>query len=240
VVARLSLGKAIRVLLCLFAMEETRKDSLMRTWNSRRAWLIAVPVLLIITLVLAACGGSKASTSSSGMGDMNHGGTTTTQTAQAPFDQQFVDMMAPHHMGAVEMAKIAQTRAEHPELKTLATSIIASQNSEIGQMKQWRKAWYGSDQTPPMDQMATLPGMDMNRMTGMTMSHDIQNLQTATPFDKAFLMDMIPHHQSAIAGAKLEQEKGMHPELKQLAGTIIADQQKEIDQMQNWLKTWYP
>lgn len=211
----------------------------MRTRISRRSWPIATPTLLIVALVLAACGGSKASTPSSGAGDMNHGGTTT-QTAQASFDQQFIDMMTPHHMGAVAMAQIALTRAEHPELKTLGNSIIASQNSEIGQMKQWRKAWYGNDQTPPMDQMATLPGMDMNMMNGMTMSHDIQNLQTATPFDKAFLMAMIPHHQSAIAGAKLGQEKGTHPELKQLAGTIIADQQKEIDQMQSWLKIWYP
>ncbi len=204
----------------------------MRTRNSRRSWLIAMPVLLIIALALAACGGSKATATAATSGAATN--------AAMPFDQQFVDMMAPHHMGAVAMAQIALTRAEHPELKTLANSIIASQNSEIGQMKQWRMAWYGSDQTPPMDQMGMLPGMDMNMMNGMTMSHDIQNLQTAMPFDKAFLMAMIPHHQSAIAGAKLEQEQGMHPERTQLAGTIIADQQKEIDQMQSWLKAWYP
>jgi len=212
-------------------MEETRKDSPMRTWNSRRSWLVIIPILLILSLVLAACGG-KATALPATVG--------AATSAAMPFDEQFIDMMAPHHMGAVAMAQIALTRAEHPELKTLANSIIASQNMEIGQMKQWRKAWYGSDQTPPMDQMGMLPGMDMNMMNGMTMSHDIQSLQTATPFDKAFLMDMIPHHQSAIAGAKLEQEQGQHPELKQLANTIIADQQKEIDQMQQWLKTWYP
>lgn len=210
----------------------------MRTRNSRRSWLVIIPILLILSLVLAACGG-KATTLPATVGAATSASGSAASAAM-PFDEQFIDMMAPHHMGAVAMAQIALTRAEHPELKTLANSIIASQNMEIGQMKQWRKAWYGSDQTPPMDQMGMLPGMDMNMMNGMTMSHDIQSLQTATPFDKAFLMDMIPHHQSAIAGAKLEQEKGMHPELKQLAGTIITDQQKEIDQMQQWLKTWYP
>ncbi len=51
-------------------------------------------------------------------------------------------------------------------------------------------------------------------MNGSIMSSDIKNLPTAMPFDKAFLQDMILHHQSAIAGAKLEQEQGMHPELK--------------------------
>ena len=204
-----------------------------------RILFIAVPLLIVIALILSACGGGKA-TATSMTSNAATSASGSAASAVLPFDQQFIDMMVPHHMGAVAMAQIALTRAEHPELKTLANNIIASQNTEIGQMKQWRKAWYGSDQTPPMDQMPMLPGMDMNMMNGMTMSHDIQSLQTAMPFDKAFLMAMIPHHQSAIAGAKLEQEKGTYPEIKQLAGTIIADQQKEIDQMQGWLKAWYP
>ena len=215
-----------------------------QTSRQLRRWYLALPLVLVSILILSACGGSKA-TATPGTGAMpgmasTPGASGSAMSAAMPLDEQFIDMMVPHHMGAVAMAQIALTRAEHPELKTLANSIIASQNSEIGQMKQWRKAWYGSDQTPPMDQMGMLPGMDMNMMNGMIMSHDIQSLQTTTPFDKAFLMDMIPHHQSAIAGAKLEQEKGQHPELKQLAGTIVTDQQKEIDQMQGWLKTWYP
>ncbi len=211
----------------------------MPTRNSRRSWLVTMPVLLIVALVLAACGSSKATATPA----VSSGATSASGSAVSaamPFDEQFIDMMVPHHMGAVAMAQIAVNRAEHPELKTLANSIIASQNMEIGQMKQWRKAWYGSDQTPSIDQMPMLPGMSMNMMNGGMMSADITNLQTATPFDKAFLQDMIPHHQSAIDAAKLEQEKGQHPELKQLAGTIITDQQKEIDQMQTWLKTWYP
>src|SRR5262244_1956442 len=77
----------------------------------------------------------------------------------APFDQQFVDMMVPHHQGAVEMAKIAQQRAEHPEVKRLAEEIVRSQSSEIEQMKAWRKSWFGSDQTPPMDKMPMVEGM---------------------------------------------------------------------------------
>src|SRR5215204_4286530 len=40
--------------------------------------------------------------------------------AQAEFDQLFMDMMVPHHQGAVEMARIAQDRAEHQEIKDMA------------------------------------------------------------------------------------------------------------------------
>jgi uncharacterized protein (DUF305 family) len=63
------------------------------------------------------------------------------------FDQQFIDMMLPHHLSAVEMAKIAADRGEHPEIKALAADIISAQEIEISQMREWRKDWFGSDQT---------------------------------------------------------------------------------------------
>ncbi len=160
--------------------------------------------------------------------------------ATGPFDQQFIDMMVPHHMMAVAMAQMAIAHATHPELKTLAQSIIASQNDEIGQMKQWRKAWFGSDQTPSMDQMPMLAGMpDSDMMAMMHMMQDMQGLDTANPFDKAFMQLMIPHHQSAVDAAKIALTQGQHPEIKTLATSIISDQQKEIAQMQGWLKAWY-
>ena len=82
-----------------------------------------------------------------------------TRTQPMSFDAQFIDMMVPHHQGAVEMAKIAQQRAEHPEIAQMAEAIITAQESEIGQMKAWRLAWFGSDETPPMERMPMVPGM---------------------------------------------------------------------------------
>ena len=61
----------------------------------------------------------------------------------AKFDLRFIDGMIPHHQGAVEMAKDALNKSQRPEIKQLAKDIIASQQLEIDQMKQWRKAWYG-------------------------------------------------------------------------------------------------
>ncbi|MGI0485202.1 DUF305 domain-containing protein [Pantanalinema rosaneae CENA516] len=63
--------------------------------------------------------------------------------ADGEFDLRFMNAMIPHHEGAIAMAKDALTKAQHPELKQLANDIIASQQAEIDQMKQWRKTWYG-------------------------------------------------------------------------------------------------
>jgi len=57
------------------------------------------------------------------------------------FDLKFLDMMTPHHQGATVMAKEALTKAEHPEIKTLANQIIKAQEAEIKQMADWKAKW---------------------------------------------------------------------------------------------------
>lgn len=63
--------------------------------------------------------------------------------ADDQFDLRFINAMIPHHQGAVEMANQALQNSDRPEIKTLAQNIISSQQQEISQMEQWRKAWYG-------------------------------------------------------------------------------------------------
>ena len=50
---------------------------------------------------------------------------------------------------------------------------------------------------------------------------------------------MIPHHQSAIDAAKAAESRAERAEIKELAQAIITDQQREIEQMQQWLAAWY-
>jgi uncharacterized protein (DUF305 family) len=165
----------------------------------------------------------------------------------APIDQQFIDMMVPHHQGAVEMAKIARQRAERPEIREMAGAIIAAQDAEIATLKGWRRAWFGSDQTPPMDRMPMLPGMsmpghNMGSTAGATMdmAADVAKLRAAgAPLDKAFIDAMIPHHESAIAAAAIAREKGQRAEITELAARIIADQQREVAQMRQWRQAWF-
>ena len=57
------------------------------------------------------------------------------------FDLMFIEMMTPHHAGAIVMAREALQKAEHPEIKTLAQNIIKEQEAEIKQMNEWKTAW---------------------------------------------------------------------------------------------------
>lgn len=57
------------------------------------------------------------------------------------YDKTFITSMIVHHQGAVEMAKLSAKNAKHQEIKTLSENIIAAQEKEIAQMKQWQQKW---------------------------------------------------------------------------------------------------
>ena len=58
------------------------------------------------------------------------------------FDRMFLQMMIPHHEGAIQMAQTALQQAQHAEIKTLAQAIITTQQAEITEMQGYLRAWY--------------------------------------------------------------------------------------------------
>ncbi len=52
-----------------------------------------------------------------------------------PFDKAFLEMMIPHHEGAVEMAKVEQAKGTDEKLKSVAAEIIEAQESELAAMR---------------------------------------------------------------------------------------------------------
>lgn len=198
---------------------------------------------LIITLTACAGAGGPAGSPSGAPSASAPVGAS--QAVASPFDQAFIDMMVPHHQSASEMAKLAQDRAEHEELKTLAGEIIGAQEAEIAQLKEWREEWFGNAETPPMDAMPKLPGVDMPGMdmgdgATMDMTMDVEELRDAEPFDLAFIDAMIPHHESAIEAGQIALEQSDNPDIRSIAEEIISSQQAEIEQMTAWRGEWYP
>lgn len=57
-------------------------------------------------------------------------------------------------------------------------------------------------------------------------------------FDKAFLTEMIAHHESAVEMAQQAKQHAKHSELKTLSDEIISAQSGEISQMKKWQSEW--
>ncbi|RJQ28595.1 DUF305 domain-containing protein [Candidatus Parcubacteria bacterium] len=151
-------------------------------------------------------------------------------------DAHFIEQMIPHHADAVLMAEIALERADHQELKQLAWDIKDAQTKEINEMKEWYKNWFGT----------SVPGGFSGMMSGGMMGRgmmgdatDIAVLEKATPFDKEFIEQMIPHHQMAVMMAQMLLNVTDRPEMNKLAQDIISSQTSEIEQMREWYRSWY-
>ena len=90
--------------------------------------------------------------------------------------------------------------------------------------------------SPAIGTPATSDMMGGDMMTGSPMAGQSMQME----FDLMFIDMMIVHHQGAIALAEVALDRGEHPEIRDLAQSIISSQQAEIDQMQTWRDTWYP
>ncbi len=59
------------------------------------------------------------------------------------------------------------------------------------------------------------------------------------PSDLHFIDLMIMHHQEGIEMAQMAQTKAVNPKVKALADRIVADQQKDIEELQGHRNHWY-
>lgn len=155
-------------------------------------------------------------------------------------DAHFIEQMIPHHEDAITMAKLAQTKAQHPEIKQLAENIIDSQSKEISQMKSWYEVWFDKkvpSGTQVMGEHGMMGGNGMH-MGMMGNQSDMTRLEKEADFDKAFIEEMIPHHQMAVMMANMLFRGTDRPEMKKLAQDIITAQTKEINEMRQWYQAW--
>jgi uncharacterized protein (DUF305 family) len=187
--------------------------------KTKTTWLALLAALAVIALAAVAvgCGDDDNDTKSSSSGNKT--------------DAAFITDMTAHHQGAIDMAKVAEMRADHAEIRALADDISSAQKGEIALMN------------AVMDDMNAM-GMHESGHMGMSehdmgMDMDMAALENAKPFDKAFIDAMVPHHQGAITMAKAELAKGSQPALRKMANNIITAQTKEMAQMKTWRKDWY-
>lgn len=169
---------------------------------------------LAAALALAGCGGPDESPQ------------TAAQFNDA--DVTFAQDMIPHHRQAIEMAMLADGRADRPEVKSLATDIERAQDPEIQTMTGWLEAW--GEEVPEHASGMDHGGTDM---PGMMSAEDMKALGQASgaAFDRMFLEMMIRHHEGAIQMARTEQANGKNADAIALAKQIEAAQTAEIATM---------
>jgi uncharacterized protein (DUF305 family) len=186
----------------------------------RTSAVAAAAALTLLPLIGAACSSDDDSTVSSATSE-----TTNGEDEHNAADVDFATMMIPHHEQAIEMAQLADDRAESEEVLDLAEQIEAAQAPEIEQLNSWLESW-GEDGPDH--------GMDHDSGAGGMMSdEDMEMLEMASgaEFDRMFLEMMIEHHEGAIEMARTEVEDGAFPDAIAMAEDIVSAQQEEVEAM---------
>lgn len=110
---------------------------------------------------------------------------------------------------------------------TPEVSTTVSQNTSTSETHVMPDGTVMSNHTPA-------PSMDQ-------MMHDMNASlrgKTGDELDKAFLSEMIVHHQGAVDMAEMV-SSSKHPELVKLGQDIIIAQKREIEMMKQWQKEWF-
>ena len=202
--------------------------------------ILAVLAMLVVTGVGAAYASGQMALANStittnghgtrdGMGSMmkgegmSGGVETGSFDEDQPLDLQFIDQMIVHHQMAIMSSEHMISDSARPELRQLAENIQKSQSEQIAQMQEWHDEWYPDDAKQEPEMSNDMMGGSMQGMMGGDIA------------DAMFLRMMIPHHQDAIDMSEEALERAEHPELKELAQTIIDEQSAEIELMQGYL-----
>lgn len=146
-------------------------------------------------------------------------------------------MMIPHHEQANEMSELVPFRTDRRELLDIAEEIIASQEGEIITMSEWLvEAGENPYAHIEMDHEEM-----METMEGMHSPEEMERLRSleGEAFEREFINLMIDHHQGAIDMSQEVLQNGEDSAVAQLAEDIIAEQEAEIAQMQEWCREWF-
>ena len=165
--------------------------------------------------------------------------TNIANTSYIKADVDFLQGMIIHHMQAILMSEMADTRTNNETILDLAKRIDASQKDEINFMESWLKD--RDEFQKKTNHIHQDHHMHKNmKMAGMASPKQLEDLDNSdsTDFDRLFLQLMINHHDGALEMVEeLKKYPGntYDPILNEFVSDLINDQGVEIERMNTLL-----
>jgi uncharacterized protein (DUF305 family) len=136
-------------------------------------------------------------------------------------DLDFARGMIPHHQGAIDVSEIVLKYGKDAEVQKLAAAIIAAQKTEILQMSTWLTRNAALTASPEAEAIKKAYSAVNTTM------HHAMTIPLIGNADADFIKGMIPHHEGAVAMAKVLLQFGKDAELRQLAENVVRTQNEE-------------
>lgn len=156
-------------------------------------------------------------------------------------DVEFMQGMIMHHLQAIEMTELIESRTDNKEIRRLGERIRQSQTDEINFMKRWLIV-----RNQPLMPEMEVGETDLSNhkhtmlMPGMLTPRQMEELKKAVgkEFDRLFLKRMIMHHEGALEMVRdlFASGGGQDAETFNFATEIDNGQQAEIKRMKTMLE----
>jgi uncharacterized protein (DUF305 family) len=153
-------------------------------------------------------------------------------------DVAFMQMMIPHHAQALEMSRLASTRAEDEHVQALARRIQGAQGPEIMTMAAWLEARNIDVPKAGEDHSTYDHGAHgHSEMAGMLTEEQMAELEASRgrKFDRLFLQGMISHHRGAVEMAQTAASEGVDIQVAEMSADVATGQAAEIRRMRELL-----
>ncbi|MFI7030707.1 DUF305 domain-containing protein [Microbispora rosea] len=139
-------------------------------------------------------------------------------------DVAFARQMVPHHLQALEMARLAQTRAGDPWVGQFAAKVATARDTDIRTFKGWLDMW-GAE---PLPRDHAMPGAQTRA--------EIEALAklSGPSFDQKYVALMIKHDNGAIKLARTEQAEGAFEGAKALAVATTTSLGAEVKELKKY------
>jgi len=138
-------------------------------------------------------------------------------------DLMFTDFFISHHQMAIDMASEVIERGRDADVKAMAQDMVQAQTAEVEQLMEIRTTLEGEVPIMPADPHAEA---EMDAIKGAS----------GEELDQLFVLEMIPHHASALPPAHRALEYLETPALKRLAEHIAVAQAEEIGALHEMLQ----
>ena len=190
--------------------------------------------LLILTLFSATVSPTRAQDSDP------H---SSTASSKPVFDRYFIDYMVPAHESAIALYEYALTKPIHDELRAVLVKEIDTARAENEKMRDWRKKWYGSANTPPPNAVPTFPESPKREMgvREIDLTLPLKHLQMVPDdlFEHAFLDKAVHLNLDAAAVALIERHHDGHREAYDLSKRMAVAHTRTAELFSMMRDEWY-
>ena len=207
---------------------------------------------LAMAFAVTACGGDNAAdrenTTASGTGT---GGTVAGTSGSFDMDRDFVEERLEAANAEIELGRLAQQRATHPEVKEFGAMMVRDHQTAAEELRSIASS-AGASQAPGADRPAGTSG---DRATGDRSVADraagaAANLQeearelrqelgelTGRDFDRRYIDEMVDDHEDAVEDLEDKANNASHPEVKAWAAKTLPKVRQHLEKARTLQQT---